>query len=131
VVNDVVYCTIQTIPSGVIASVPVQQANFDNNESGPQLTNLADAIEEVMSNPAVVAGVGSQTIEPSGLLADNVVFTVKYPAGDTSTDAITAEAVVPVGYLDFTDGAIGQASQGNVTAILNQVYDNLRHAYNG
>jgi hypothetical protein len=130
-VNPVVYCTIQTIPSGVIASVPVQQAEFDNDTTGPQLTNFANAIEEVMNNPAVVAGVGEQTIDPSGLLADNVVFTIQYPAGGTGGNSVTAEAVVPVGYLDFSDAEIGQASLGNVDAILNQVYGSLRSAAGG
>jgi hypothetical protein len=130
-VNPVVYCTIQTIPSGVVASVPVQQDVFDSNQAGPELDNFAVAIEQVMALGYVVAGVGEQTIDASGLLADNVVFTVQYPWPPTSGTSATAEAVVPVGYLNFSDAEIGQVSLGNVEAITNGVYDNLKSAAGG
>jgi hypothetical protein len=127
-VNDVVYCTIQTIPSGVIASVPVQQREFDTKQTGPQLTNFANAIEQTMSDPRVIAGVGEQTIDPSGLLADNVVFTVQYVSANTAPTGVTAEALVPVSYLDFSDAEIGRASASNVDGIITQVYDSLKSA---
>jgi hypothetical protein len=131
VVNNVVYCTIQTNPSGAIVSIPVQEKVFESGQAGPELTNLANAVEQVLSEPHVISAVGTQTIEASGLLADNVVFTVEYvPAGTTST-SVTAEATVPVGYLNFTDGAIGQASLANVENIIGDVYANLAAAAGG
>lgn len=131
VVNDIEYCTIRTDPSGVIASKPVQRSVFESNQASSDLGNFAEAIEQIMTNTAVIAGVGSQTIEPSGLLVDNVVFTVEYPAGDTSGSAVTAEAVVPVNLLDFTDAEIGRVLLEQVDAIINTTYGNLKSAAGG
>jgi hypothetical protein len=131
VVNDVVYCTIQTQPSGVIASMPVQKNVFDSGTAGPELTALADAIEQIMALTEVVAATGTQTIDSSGLIADQVAFTVEYvPPGTTST-SITAEALVPIGYLNFTDALIGQTSLANTEAIITAVYNNLQNAAGG
>jgi hypothetical protein len=130
-VNNVVYCTIQTEPSGVIASIPVQQVVFDAGQSGPELTNLANAIEQIMNLPEVIAGTGSQTIDPTGLLADNVVFTVQYVSPTTPPSGVTAEAVVPVDTLNFTDGQIGQVALANVENIITDVYNNLKEAAGG
>ncbi len=125
-VNNVVYCTILTNPTGVIASIPVQKEVFDNGTSGPELTNLADAIEQIMASEPVIAAAGTQSLDASGLLQDFVTFTVQYTPPNTSGTSITADADVPVGYLNFTDGAIGQASLANVEAIITKVYDNLQ-----
>jgi hypothetical protein len=125
VVNDVVYCTIQTNPSGVIASIPVQQDVFDSGTAGPELTALSDAIEQIMNDANVIAGVGAQTIDANGLLADQVAFTVEYVAPGSSGTSVTAEALVPVTMLNFTDALIGQTSLGNVQAIIDATYQNL------
>jgi hypothetical protein len=130
-INPVVYCTIQTLPSGVIASVPVQESVFDGGTSGVELGNFATAIEQVMADARVVAGVGEQIIDSSGLLADNVVFTVQYVGANTPPSGVTAEAVVPVGYLNFSDAEIGRVSEGNVETIITGVYDNLKNAASG
>lgn len=127
-VNDVVYCTIQTSPSGVIASIPVQEDVFDQGAAGVELSNFADAIEQTMRLDYVVAGVGSQQIEPSGLLADYVTFTVQYPSPPTNGTSVTAEASVPVGMLNFTDALIGETLWEDVQQITRDVYDNLQNA---
>jgi hypothetical protein len=131
VVNDVEYCTIQTAPSGVIAGIPVQQDVFNSNEAGPELTNFADAIEQVMALPHVVAGVGVQSIDQNGLLQDQVSFTVQYVPTGSSGTSITADALVPVPMLNFTDAAIGQAALADVEAIISGVYANLQNAAGG
>ena len=130
-VNDVVYCTIQTQPSGVIAQIPVEQKAFDRGETGPELKNLANAIEQIMALPEVIAGAGSQTIDPSGLLADNVVFTVEYLSSPTASSGVTAEATVPVDTLNFSDAQIGQVALANVENIIADVYNNLKNAASG
>lgn len=130
-INPVVYCTISTFPSGVIASMPVQETVFDSGAAGVELTDFAEAIEQIMGDTRVVAGVGEQTIDAAGLLADNVVFTVQYVGTNTPPSGVTAEAVVPVGYLNFADALIGQVSLGNVDALITTAYDNLAIAANG
>lgn len=130
-VNDVVYCTIQTIPSGVIASVPVDQTEFDVAGTGPILESTAEAIETVMTDQRVIAGSPSQSIDSSGLLADNVVFTVQYvPPGSSGTD-ITADATVPVTLLNFSEEPRDQLNAARVETIIDAVYTNLQNAAGG
>jgi len=132
VVNDVMYCTIQTSPSGVIASLPVSLTAFAQNQAAEQLTSFADDIETMMTQPGVIAGTGEQTIDASGLLADNVTFTVQYvPAGSAPT-SITAEAVVPVGLLsEGGDPTIERTLIAQAEAIIAGVYANLQSAAGG
>jgi hypothetical protein len=129
--NPVVYCTIQTQPSGVIASKPVQESTFDAQQANVDLGIFADSIEQIMAYPHVISGTGQQGIDTNGLLTDNVAFTVEYvPAGSTPT-SITAEAVVPIGKLDFEDALIGQTLLGQVEAIIDKTYANLQAAASG
>lgn len=131
VTNPVVYCTIQTHPSNVIASIPVQQSVFDANEAGVELGNFAGAIEQLMTNTHVSSGTGSQQIDDNGLLADFVTFTVFYVPPGGSGASVTAEASVPVGLLNFTDAEIGRVVEGEAEAIINGVYGNLKSAASG
>src|SRR5438093_12794287 len=77
-VNNIIYCTIQTSPAGVIASIPVQRDVFNKGQAGPELTNFANAIEQIMNVTPVVAAAGTQSLDASGLLQDFVTFTVEY-----------------------------------------------------
>jgi hypothetical protein len=131
VVNDVVYCTIQTTPSGAIASIPVQESVFDAGQAGTELTNFAEAIEQILTNPHVVGATGEQTLDASGLLSDSVAFTVQYVPPGTSGTSITAEALIPVAELNFTDGEIGSTLLQAVDAAINAVYANLKAAAGG
>lgn len=130
-VVDVVYCTIKTSPSGVTASVPVQQKVFDDGAAGPQLGNLSSAIETLMGYGHVVAGVGSQTIDQSGLIADNVVFTVEYTDSVHAPNGATADATIPVASLDFSDALIGRTLLADAKATIDGVYANLKAAAGG
>lgn len=130
-VNPVVYCTIQTQPSGVIASMPVPESVFNAGNAATDLTDFANAIEQIMSDTRVIAGVGSQTIDPTGLLSDNVVFTVEYTSATTAPSGVTAEAVVGVGLLNFADALIGTTLLGDVEAIIDTTYTNLQNAAGG
>ena len=120
------YTTIQTQPSGVIASIALDQADFNAGTSTPLLVAFADAIEEIMQRPEVIAGIGTQQIDPNGLLTDYVTFTVQYVSSNTASSGVTAEADVPVGMLNFTDGAIGSLLLQEVDAIIAQAYNGLK-----
>jgi hypothetical protein len=126
VVIDIEYVTIQTQPSGVIASLPVMAFEFNGGTAGPLLQSYADNIELMMQQPNVIAGQGSQTLDPNGLLADNVVFTVQYvPTGGTAT-SITAEAVVPNGLLaEGGDPTIQASLLAQAEQIISDTYNNL------
>lgn len=125
------YTTIQSDPSGVVASLPLDKGEFDKNEVGPQIQAFVDAIEEIMQRPEVIAGIGSQTIDPNGLLADYVVFTVQYSGPGAAPSGVTAQADVPTGMLNFTDGAIGGLLLQEVDAILAAAYNSLASAAGG
>jgi len=131
VVNDVVYCTIQTRQSHAIASMPVQQETFDAGGAGPELTALADAIEQIVARTDVLSATGVQTLDSNGLLQDNVAFTVVYTPPGTTGTSVTAEALVPVASLNFEDGTIGATLLESVLAIIAKVYANLQAAAGG
>lgn len=131
VTNDVVYCTIQTTKSSVIASMPVSAVSFNLNQSAEELTAFADNIETIIGRGHVIAGQGAQTLDANGLLQDQVSFTVQYvPAGTTPTN-ITAEALVPVGLLSQSDPAINQVVLAEAEAIVTAVYNSLKSAAGG
>lgn len=129
--QDVVYCTIQTVPSNVVASISVSQTAFSNNGANEELTAFADGIEQIMTSANVNAASGGQTIDASGLLADNVVFIVDYEPPGSSGTSITAEATVPVGLLSQSDPAIAEVTMQEADAIINGVYANLKNAAGG
>jgi hypothetical protein len=131
VVNPIVYCTIRTKPSLVVASVPVDQTEFEVNGTGPILEATAEAIETVMADSRVVAGVGTQTLDSSNLLADQVAFTVQYVPPGTSGTSITAEALVPITILNFSQEPRDQINAPAVFAIIDGVYANLQNAAGG
>ena len=126
VVNDVLYCTIQTIPSGVIASYPIPVEWLGLESSSDRLGTFAHNIEEAMALPYVVAGAGTQTLDANGLLQDMVSFTVQYVQPDTTGTQVTAEAIIPVAYL--IGPSILSATPGNPTAksLLDAVYADLQ-----
>lgn len=129
--NDVVYCTIHTQPSGVIASMPVAKLAFDASSAQPELHAFATAIEQIMARPEVVAATGEQTIDRNGLLADNVTFMVQYtPAGTTPTE-ITADVVIRVAELNFEDALIGATLLEDVVAKITATYDRLKASASG
>lgn len=129
--EDIQFCTIQTDPSNVIVSRPVSQVAFNDNAAASELTNFANAVEQVMGLDYVIGATGTQKIDSSGLLQDFVTFTIGYPSSAAEGSAITAEADVPVNLLDFSDAEIGRTLLGEVEAITQGVYDNLANAAAG
>jgi hypothetical protein len=128
---NVVQVTIQTRPSGVIASIPVQESVFNKGEAGTELSNFANAIEQIMTNPHVIAATGSSKREDTGLLTYTVMFTVEYTDPVAAPLGATATAEVNVGQLDFSDALIGRTLLAGVTATIDGVYGNLKAAASG
>jgi len=131
VTQDVVYCTIQTSPTNVIASIPVSTAAFTNNMAAQELTAFANNIETLVGRGHVIGASGVQTIDSSGLLQDQVVFTVAYVPTGSSSSSITADAVVPATMLTIDDPSIDQVLLDEAEAIITGVYDNLKSAAGG
>jgi hypothetical protein len=132
VTNDVIYCTIQTIGHNVVASMPIPQGTFESINSSEALTFFARGIEEVMALDNVTAGVGVQTIDASGLIADNLSFTVEYVPPDTTTaTTITAEAVVPVSAVMGPSTTPGKPGITEAQAAIDAVYADLQRLAGG
>lgn len=123
------YATIQTQPSGVIASLALAKVDFDAGTAGTLLGFYADNIEQLMRLPHVIAGQGSQTLDANGLLQDNVVFTVQYVPAGTNVSSVTAEAVVPTGLLtEGGDPAFERILMAEAEAIITNTYNSLAAA---
>lgn len=131
VVNDVVYCTIQTNPSQAIASLPVSRTAFDQNQAVEELTAFANNIETLIGRGHVTTAAGVQSIDPSGLLQDVVQFTVEYVPAGASTSSITATADVPANMLSVSDPAIDRVLLAEAEAIIDAVYASLQSAASG
>lgn len=117
--------TIQTIPSGVIASLPVMKEEFDAGTAGPQLTDFANAIETIISQGKAIGGTGTTNLDANGLEEYFVTFTVAYNPTGAPIGAVTTDVDVRIGLLNFTDGAIGAAAEAQVVALIDDAYNNL------
>jgi hypothetical protein len=125
------YVTLQTSPSNVIVSMAIDKAEFDGGTAGAILQIFTDAVEQIMQRPEVIGAIGNQQLDVNGLLADYVTFTVQYTGPGAAASGVTAEADVPVGILNFTDGAIGGLLLSEVDAIIQSAYDSLAAAAGG
>lgn len=125
-VLNVEYATIQTQPSGVIASLAVPKAEFDSGGAKIVLQDYATNIETLMALPHVIAGIGAQTLDANGLIQDNVIFTVEYRPAAANVTSVTAEAVVPTGLLsEGGDPAIENLLIHEAEAIITAAYNSL------
>jgi hypothetical protein len=131
VVNDVVYCTIQTSPTGIVASLPVSAVSFKNNASAEELGAFANNIETLVGRGNVIGGTGVQTIDGNGLLKDQVSFTVQYVPAGSGITSITADALVPANLLSVDDPEIDTTLLNEAEAIITKVYNNLKNAAGG
>lgn len=126
VVHDVVYCTIQTTPSGVVASYPVRAVDFQGGYSVQVLTDFATGIEYVMSQDHVVSGIGSQQIDDNGLLVDSVLFTVEYVDPAHPENHLTLEAPVPAADLYAVPQELERGSAVTALDPIVTAYDALK-----
>lgn len=132
IVLDIEYATIQTQPSGVIASLALAKADFDAGTAGTLLQDYANNIELLMTRAHVIGAIGSQTLDVNGLIADNVVFTVEYRPTGANVTSVTAEAVVPTGLLtEGGDPVFERVLIAEADAIITAAYNSLVSAAGG
>ena len=117
--------TIQTIPSGVIATMLVSQDAFDKQAAGPVLTTFADNIEAIIGQGKAVGGAGSSELDGSGLMQYAVTFEVGYNPPGAPVGTVTTDVDVPVGLLNSDDALIGRTLFGQATAMIDAAYSNL------
>lgn len=122
---EMVAATIQTKPTGIVATMLVPQDSFDAGTAGQELTVFADAIETIIAQGKAVGGFGSSALDASGLEQYYVTFDVAYRPPGAPAGAVTVEAAVPVGLLNTDDAEIGRLLLGEAEAIVDKAYDNL------
>lgn len=130
-VLPVQYCTVQTSPSGVIASFPVSEQDFTGGYADQVLTDFASGIEYLMGLPHVIGATGSQTIDTVGLLADTVVFTVEYRDPVHAPNGVTAEAPVDAQLIYGIPRALENSSAVSAEDPIIIAYNNLKAASGG
>lgn len=122
VVLDVVVATIKTKPHGVFLDYWIAKDAWDAGVAPTLLTAVADGVEHIMDTLPVSAAYGSTVLDPSGLLAELVTFTVAYQTPGSTFPPATVDVEVPVS--DF-----GQDTLGGVNAGLDDVTAKIKDAY--
>ena len=122
VVQDVVVVTIQTIPHRVTASIWLTQREWDDGLAPATLEGFATNIETIMDSPKVVGASGGQSLDASGLLASEIVFTVGFQTPGSPFPPATIDVSVPATQLRPEDVA---GHEPGVDAALSEI----DHAY--
>lgn len=123
--EDMQAATIQTIPTGIIATTLLAKADFDAGTAGPLLTDFADAIEVVVSQGKAVGGSGTTSLDASGLQQFFVTFEVAYNPPSAPSGTVTADVDVPVGLLSMEEVPEQGSLVGEAEALVNKAYNNL------
>lgn len=123
--QPIIQTTIQTHPSNVIASLALDKLDFTAGTAGAILEPFAANIETIMAQGKAIAAQGSQSLDPNGLIADNVDFVVRYVNPAVPGSELTAIATVPVALLTATESFEGQGGLTAAEAIVDNVYNQL------
>lgn len=123
--QDAVLATIQTVKTGVIATMAVSQVAFNNNGAAEELTALADSIDTIIGQGKAVGGTGTSSLDSNGLQQYFVTFTVAYNPPGAPSGQVTVDADVPVTLMSQSDAAIGETLLNEAEAIVNNSYQNL------
>lgn len=123
--QPIVQTTIVTHPSSVIASLALDQADFDAGTAGAILEPFAANIETIMGMNVVIAGQGSQSLDPNGLIQDNVDFTVQYVNPAVPGSSLTVVVAIPAGMLTAVEEFGGVGGIGTAEQMIMAAYDKL------
>lgn len=130
-VQPIVDATIQTKPSGVILDYWIDEATWKAGLGPILLENVAAGVEHIMASEPVTGAVGGQQLDPNGLLAQYVTFTVAYQVPGSNVGPATLDVDVPIG--DFGQDAIAGENVGLQDAIakIQAAYQQLVALANG
>jgi hypothetical protein len=103
-VLDVEMVTIQTTPTGITATWGVPIDSYLGGAGAVLLGEIADGLEELVSNRHAIAGVATQRLDDAGFIADTVDMTIAYvvPNGGPT---LTGIATVSVDYFTSDFGS--------------------------
>lgn len=123
--QDVELATIQTSPTGIVATIAVSEKSFVKNMASETLTALANNIETIIGQGKAIGGTGTSSLDESGLTQYYVTFTVAYDAPGAPPGAVTTDVDVPVNLLSVDDPEINQTLLAEAEALVNNAYDHL------
>lgn len=125
VVVDAYTATVQTDPTGIVATLTFPNTFFESATAGDLLQAFATNIEAFVSGGKVSGAIGGQVLDANGLLQDTVDFTVSYTPPNSPTGPLTAQVEVPSNDLV---GIVGPTTYGNLAEaeyLINTAYNNL------
>ena len=108
-------CTFYSLPSGSILVRTIPQADFEKGGGKALMDSLSDAVESILEEDFVKDATGVNTIDASGLIQDNVDFTVEYVPTYPTPGEITGLVRIPVNVLT-ADSAFGNFLEGGSAA---------------
>lgn len=123
--QDAIVATIQTIPSGVVATIAVSRVSFDTNGAAETLTALADNIEELLNSSHAIGGTGTSDLDNNGLTEYFVTFTVGYNPTPAVAGNVTVDVDVPVNLLSVSDPEINSTLLDEARTMIESGYTNL------
>jgi len=123
--QPIVQTTLVTHPSNVIASLALDQLDFEAGTAGAILEPFAANIETIMGLNIVIAGQGSQSLDANGLIQDTVDFTVQYVNPAVPGSSLTAVVSVPAGMLTATETFGGVGGIAAAEQLINDAYSRL------
>jgi hypothetical protein len=123
--EDMVAATIQTSPTGVIATALVSQVSFTANSAAETLTALANNIEDIISQGKAIGGTGTSELDANGLQVYYVTFTVAYNPTGAPVGTVTVDVDVPINLLGVDDPEINTTLLGEAEDLVNAAYNSL------
>ena len=131
-VLDVEAIGINTLPSNVRLTVPVPLAAYKSGNADQYLAIVSDLIEGLIAstpdpnNHLVSGAVGTQQVDPSGLLAYFVNFTVSYTPTSGQQGTFSEVVTLPVSIFE-SEGNYGAPYNGKSALIwIEEAYDRLK-----
>lgn len=122
---DVIYCTIVTSGSQSVVQRAVPKTEFTNDQGAGILDSLATAVDDAISGGLASFAVGTQGVDPQGLIYDAVTFTVEYTPNYPTAAPLTTTVEVPVDVLTADTSFGGFLTGGSAADRLRAAYDSL------
>ena len=125
-VSETLVCTILSGPSGSTLLRTVPSTEFQADQGQGILASLSDTVEQILQAGVATAAVGNQRVDPSGLLADYVDFTVTYVPQSPVPGSIEAVVSIPVNTLTADTSFGSFLSGGSAADQIQATYDRLK-----
>ena len=118
--------TFFSYPSGSVLIRVISEADYQADSGNALLNALSDAVESILGEGIATAAVGNMTFESSGLLQDNVTFTVIYVPSYPTVGTITGDVTIRVSVITADTGLLGGAGAASAPDLILAEYNRLK-----